>query len=466
MKQHRLKKAPYWALMAGASLMSVSFGSVAADAAFQNCLSNLRSSAVASGVSGQAFDQYTANLDPDMSVIEKLDYQPEFSTPIWDYLSGLVDQERVDLGKTKLQQYSSVLKRVEAQYGVDAASVVAVWGVESNFGDISGKYPLVQALGTLSCYGRRQGYFRTELYATLRILQAGHIAENKLKGSWAGAFGHTQFMPSTFERLAVDFDGDGRRDIVDSVPDALASTANFLKKSGWQTGMPWGFEVKLPAGTSTDGEGRKNKRALSTWQSRGVTRIDGSPIIQGNLSSSSMAGLLSPAGANGPTFLVFKNFDALYSYNAAESYALAIAHLSDRMRGGQPFVASWPTDDAGTSRAERREIQTYLLARGYDIGDADGMIGDKSRQAIRQEQARLGYTQNGRGGQKILQALRREAGSMANPNSAPATQLSVKPAINLPVTQESSLGTTDNGTLSIKTTLRTAPKNMQGEPFK
>ncbi len=472
MKQHRLKKVPYWALMASASLMSVSFDSMAADAEFQNCLGNLRSSAVSSGVSGQAFDQYTANLDPDMSVIEKLDYQPEFSTPIWDYLSGLVDQERVDLGKTKLQQYSSILKRVEAQYGVDAASVVAVWGVESNFGDISGKYPLVQALGTLSCYGRRQSYFRTELYATLRILQAGHIAENKLKGSWAGAFGHTQFMPSTFERLAVDFDGDGRRDIVDSVPDALASTANFLKKAGWQTGMPWGFEVQLPAGSSTDGEGRKSKRALSTWQSRGVTRIDGSPLIQGNLSSSSMAGLLAPAGATGPTFLVFKNFDAFYSYNAAESYALAIAHLSDRMRGGQPFVAAWPTDDAGTSRAERREIQHFLLAKGYDIGEADGLIGDKSRQAIRQEQARLGYVQNGRGGQKILQALRREAGKPNQPNTATVKSLSVKPATKLPPMPQSSVGTStstnssDNGTLSIETTIRSAPKNMQGEPFK
>lgn len=465
MKRHGLKKIACGALIVGLSTLSVSLKSMAADAAFQNCLSNLRSSAVSSGVSGQTFDQYTANLDPDMSVIEKLDYQPEFSTPIWDYLSGLVDQERVDLGKTKLQQYSSILKRVEAQYGVDAASVVAVWGVESNFGDISGKYPLVQALGTLSCYGRRQGYFRTELYATLRILQANHIREEKLKGSWAGAFGHTQFMPSTFERLAVDFDGDGRRDIVDSVPDALASTANFLKKAGWQTGMPWGFEVQLPAGTSTDGESRKSKRALSTWQSRGVTRIDGSPLVQGNLNSNSMAGLLAPAGANGPTFLVFKNFDAFYSYNAAESYALAIAHLSDRMRGGQPFIASWPTDDAGTSRAERREIQRYLLAKGYDIGEADGLIGDKSRQAIRQEQAKLGYAQNGRGGQKILQAFRRQAGSTSIPHSAPVKQLEVKPVGNLPVMQQSSAGSSDNGTLSIQTTIRAMPKNMQGEPF-
>lgn len=381
----------------------------AADAAFQSCLSGLRGAALSSGVSGDAYDQYTANLDPDMTVIEKLNYQPEFSTPIWDYLSGLVDQERVDLGKQKLAQYSKELQRVQAQYGVDPATVVAVWGVESNFGDISGKYPLVQALGTLSCYGRRQAYFRGEFYSALRILQAGHISEEKLKGSWAGAFGHTQFMPSTFERLAVDFDGDGRRDIVDSAPDALASTANFLKKGGWQTGLPWGFEVKLPDGFNDDGEGRRNKRALSTWQARGLTRIDGSPLVQGNLTVSSPAGLLTPAGVNGPAFLVFKNFDAIYGYNAAESYALAIAHLSDRLRGAALFVASWPTDDAGTSRAERREIQQYLLARGYDIGAADGLIGDKSREAIKQEQIRLGLTANGRGGQKILQALRAEA---------------------------------------------------------
>lgn len=381
----------------------------AADAAFQSCLSGLRGAAVASGVSGDTYDRYTASLDPDMSVIDKLNYQPEFSTPIWDYLSGLVDQERVDLGKQKLAQYADVLQRVQAQYGVDPATVVAVWGVESNFGDISGKYPLVQALGTLSCYGRRQAYFRGEFYTALRILQAGHISEDKLKGSWAGAFGHTQFMPSTFERLAVDFDGDGRRDIVDSAPDALASTANFLKKGGWQTGLPWGFEVKLPEGFNADGESRRNKKPLSSWQGRGVTRIDGSALVQGGLSSSSPAGLLIPAGASGPAFLVFKNFDAIYGYNAAESYALAIAHLSDRMRGGAPFVTPWPTDDAGTSRAERREIQQYLLARGYDIGVADGLIGDKSREAIKQEQIRLGLTPNGRGGQKILQALRAEA---------------------------------------------------------
>lgn len=375
---------------------------------FQSCLNNLRGQAIARGVSGMSYDRYTQNLAPDYSVIERLNYQPEFSTPIWDYLSGLVDEERVQLGRQKLAEHRSVLSRVETAYGVPANVVVAVWGVESNFGDISGKYPLLQALGTLSCEGRRQSYFRGEFFAAMRILQRGDVSQDQLKGSWAGAFGHTQFMPSTYEELAVDFDGDGRRNLVSSTSDALASTANFLKKRGWQTGQPWGFEVKVPAGMSLANEGRRNKKSLQHWIDRGVMRADGTPLVQGNLSYASQAGLMAPAGAHGPVFLVFKNFDAIYAYNAAESYALAIAHLSDRIRGQGPFMQSWPTDDAGTSRAERREIQTILLARGYDIGAADGLIGDKTRKAIMSEQARLGLAQTGRAGQKILQALRQD----------------------------------------------------------
>lgn len=375
---------------------------------FQGCIANLRSQAIASGVSGATYDRYTQNLTPDYSVIDKLNYQPEFSTPIWDYLSGLVDNERVQAGQQKLNQHRAVLNRVEQAYGVPAETVVAVWGVESNYGDISGKYPLLQALGTLSCEGRRQSYFRGEFFATMRILQRGDLTQDQLYGSWAGAFGHTQFMPSTYERLAVDFDGDGRRDLVSSTTDALASTANFLKRAGWQTGMPWGFEVKIPQGMSISGESRRNKKPLNSWIAQGVTRVDGTALIQGNLSGSTPAGLISPAGANGPVFLVFKNFDAIYSYNAAESYGLAIAHLSDRLRGGTPFLTSWPTDDPGTSRAERREIQQFLVQRGYDIGAVDGLIGDKSRQAIRKEQTRLGLNPTGRAGQQILRAFRQE----------------------------------------------------------
>lgn len=375
---------------------------------FQQCLANLRSQAQAAGVNAETYNQYTQHLTPDHSVLEKLNYQPEFSTPIWDYLSGLVDDERVQQGQQKIAQYREVLNRASQVYGVPVETIVAVWGVESNYGDISGKYPLLQALGTLSCEGRRQSYFRGEFFAAMRILQRGDLTLDQLKGSWAGAFGHTQFMPVTYERLAVDFDGDGRRDLVSSVPDALASTANFLKKAGWQTGLPWGFEVKLPAGMSIAGESRRNKKPLSYWLSRGVVRADGSALIQGNLSDTTSAGLMTPTGTNGPAFLVFKNFDAIYSYNASESYALAIAHLSDRLQGQGEFRTAWPTDDAGTSRAERREIQQMLLSKGYDIGNPDGLIGDKTRQAIQQEQQRLGLPATGRAGQKILQALRQQ----------------------------------------------------------
>ncbi|MFC7459481.1 lytic murein transglycosylase [Hydrogenophaga defluvii] len=368
---------------------------------FQSCLSNLRAPARAAGVSDATFARHTQNLSPDMSVIEKLDNQPEFRTPIWDYMAGLVDEERVEQGRALLAQHRETLAKVEARFGVDPATVVAVWGVESNFGQSFGSYPLTQALGTLSCFGRRQAYFRGEFYATLRILQAGDIAPERLVGSWAGAFGHTQFMPSTFERLAVDFDGDGKRDLMDSTTDALASTANFLQKAGWKSEQAWGYEVKLPPGFSTAGEGRRTKRPMSEWAARGLRLVDGSP-----LPASGSAGLMALAGPTGPAFLVTRNFDALYSYNAAESYGLAIAHLSDRLRGGAPFATPWPTDDPGLSRAERRELQGLLLMRGHDIGAIDGMLGDKSRAAIRAEQTRLGFEATGRAGQKLLKALR------------------------------------------------------------
>ena len=375
-------------------------------AEFQSCLSRLQPSAQRAGVETASFSRFTQGVQADFSLLEKLNYQPEFKLPIWDYLSGLVDEERVSDGMAGLSQHADLLQKIQAQYGVDPATVVAVWGVESNFGRITGKYPLVQALGTLSCFGRRQSYFQGEFYAALRILQRGDIAPDRLNGSWAGAFGHTQFMPATYERLAVDFDGDGRRDLVDNSDDALASTANFLRKGGWKSDLPWGFEIKLPNNFDTSLAGRKNKHNLAEWESLGLTLLDGRPLSSSGLAAGEKVGLLMLAGANGPTFVTTKNFDVIYGYNAAESYGLAIAHLSDRLRGGQPFVTPWPTDDPGIARAERRELQTLLAARGHDIGDIDGMLGEKSRVAIKLEQSRLGQTVNGRGGLKVLQALR------------------------------------------------------------
>ncbi|MDQ3495491.1 MAG: lytic murein transglycosylase [Pseudomonadota bacterium] len=376
-------------------------------AAFSTCRNRLRAQAEAAGIAGAGFDRHLTGVVPDASVLALLDAQPEFSTPIWDYLAGLVDAERVADGSAMLREHSGTLARAERTYGVDAATIVAVWGVESDYGKTFGKRPLLQSLATLSCFGRRQEFFRGELFATLALLQSGDLRAEGLTGSWAGAFGHTQFMPTTYRRLAVDFDGDGRRDLVGSIPDALGSTANYLKRAGWRTGETWGFEVRLPTGFAASLAGRRSKRALSDWTARGVTRVDGSALVAGNLNGATQAGVLLPAGSGGPAFVVLRNFDAIYSYNAAESYALAIAHLSDRLRGGGRFVASWPTDDPGIGRGERRELQTLLLARGHAIGEADGMIGTLTRRAIVVEQQRLGIAPaDGRAGRKVLEALR------------------------------------------------------------
>jgi lytic murein transglycosylase len=380
-------------------------------AAFDACLGRLRADAAARGIPAAAVERHLAGLERDPSVLESLDFQPEFKVPIWDYMAGLVDPQRVDDGRTMLESWRDALARVEARYGVDPATVVAVWGVESDYGRSTGRKAIVRSLATLSCEGRRQAFFRGELLAALRILADGHVAPERFNGSWAGAFGQTQFMPSTFLEAAVDFDGDGRRDIVDTVPDALASTAHYLRRAGWRSGEPWGWEVRLPPGFETALAGRTKRRPLSDWAARGLRRADGRPIEP----AAAAGALILPAGASGPAFLVLRNFDAIYAYNAAESYALAIAHLSDRLRGGGPFTTPWPTDDPGLSRQERRELQGLLIARGHAIGEPDGLVGALTRRAIRDEQARLGLAQDGRAGTRLLRTLRAEAPSPAPP---------------------------------------------------
>ena len=376
-------------------------------AEFRACLRELKGTPPLRAITPASFAQYTDGLAPDPTVLVLLNRQPEFTMPVWDYLAVLVDTERVADGRAAFAKWRDTLQKIEQQSGVPAAVIVGVWGVESNFGQNLGGRPLVQSLATLSCFGRRQSYFRGEFAAALRILQEGHIAPEQLTGSWAGAFGQTQFMPSTFFRSAVDFDGDGRRDIVASVPDALASTARFLQNAGWRRGEPWGFEVRLPAGFDTAGAGRKNKRPIDAWRATGVTLASGAPLPD----SLPSAGLMIPAQGKGggPAFLVGRNFDALYSYNASENYALAIATLSDLVANPAAqigFATPWPTDDPGLSRAENRELQTLLIARGHDIGAADGLIGAKTREAIKAEQQRLGRKADGRAGQKLLGALR------------------------------------------------------------
>ena len=382
-----------------AALALVAVGTAPAAASLEACLPQLRAAALKAGVSQRTVDAALANVAYDEKAVRFSTSQPEYQTPIWDYLAFLVDKERIADGRKMLERHARVLERVEKTYGIDRHIVVAVWGVESDYGQFRGDFHVPHALANVACTGRRASYFRSELIEILKIVDRGDVRLADLHGSWAGAFGQTQFMPSTYRRLAVDFDGDGRKDLVNSVPDALASTANYLKNAGWVTGMPWGYEVKLPAGYRGP-SGRKAKVAVSEWGKRGIRHLDG-----GELAGTAQAGLLLPAGAQGPAFLVFSNFDAIYTYNVAESYALAISHLADRLMGGGPFHVAWPTSDPGLSRKERLELQKLLLRAGYDIGEADGRVGAATRAGISQGEARLGLPVTGRPGQRIYRAL-------------------------------------------------------------
>lgn len=372
-----------------------------ARADFESCLAQLRSAALNGGVSSRTVSTALTSVTPDMKIIEAMNNQPEFKTPIWDYLGTLVDEEKVAEGRAMARRHASTLAAAQSRYGVDPATIVAVWGVESDFGKAGGKWPLAQALSTAACFApRRNAFFRGELIAALKIVDRGDIALGRLNGSWAGAFGHTQFIPTTYLRLAVDGDGDGRRDLVDSIPDALHSTANFMAKAGWQSGAVWGYEVKVPAGYA-GASGRNPKKPVASWAAQGITKVDGS-----GLSGGGNAGLLMPAGRNGPAFLVFRNYDAAYSYNGADSYALAISLLSDRIAGRSNGVRQpWPTDDPPLSREQRRQLQRLLTAKGYDVGEPDGAIGAKTRAAIRAIEQQIGMPPTGRPGAKVLQAL-------------------------------------------------------------
>ena len=372
-----------------------------ARADFASCVGSLRAQAARDGISARTLDVAFNGLEPDTKVLDFQKQQPEFKTPVWDYVDALVDDDRVANGKAAMASQARALARAEEKYGVDRFMLAAIWGVKSNFGQKMGNRPLVQSLTTLACLGDRANYFRSELMATLKIIDRGDVPAEKLNGSWAGAFGQTQFMPSTFLRLAVDFDGDGRRDIVNSAPDALASTANYLARAGWRHGLTWGFEVKLPEGYSGP-SGRRGRQSMSFWASRGLTRVDGRPLGAGD------AALLTPAGRDGPAFLVTRNFDVVYSYNAAESYTLAACVLADRLSGGRGIVTPWPTDDPLLPREGRKELQALLAKRGYDVGgQPDGDIGTKSKAAIADFQQKAGLEVNGRASVKVLAALKR-----------------------------------------------------------
>jgi lytic murein transglycosylase len=385
--------------MIACALAAASAFATPASASFESCVKGVRADVLKAGISPSIVNAAFRDIAFDEKAVRFSRTQPEYRLAIWDYMAFLVDDARLADGAKMLRSHDKTLRAVERAYGVDRFILASLWGVESDYGQEKGIFFLPHALPNVACGGKKPAMFTSELIQALRIVQAGDVKLSDLKGSWAGAFGQTQFMPSTYRRLAVDFDRDGRRDTIHSVPDALASAANFLKKAGWQSGLSWGFEVKVPASYS-GAVGRSRKSPIAAWAKQGITRADGAALPK-----SGSYGLIRPAGRSGPAFLVSRNFDVLFSYNAAEAYALAIGHLADRLQGKGAFKTAWPTDDPGLNRAQRKRLQELLIARGYYKGEADGRIGPLTIVAIKAAQKKAGLKPTGRPGSRILKVL-------------------------------------------------------------
>jgi membrane-bound lytic murein transglycosylase B len=398
------RPTPQWSGESGASGHPTMTAAAirAAAANFRSCLEKLWPLAARRKVPRALFDAQVSGLTPDLRIMDLMDSQPEFTKSFWDYLDILVNDARVANGRAILAKYRTEFDAVEKAYGVDRHFIAAIWGVESNYGTQIGERSVIRSTATLACVGRRQNYFREEFLSALEILARGDVTAAHLKGSWAGAFGPTQFMPTSFKRFAVDFDGDGRRDVVDSIPDLIASTANNLKKDGWVTGETWGYEVVVPKGFNYLLADRSRMMTLREWEKMGIRRAGQTGFPRPD----DRAFLLVPAGAQGPGFLMLQNFRAIMKYNPAEAYAMAIGHLADRLRGGGPFVQPWPRHERVLSRTERHELQQLLKRRGFYAGEPDGRLGGRTRMALREFQASIGHVPDGFASAAILERLR------------------------------------------------------------
>ncbi len=362
---------------------------------------NFKSRALAQGISEQVFDMAFkgATLLPD--VIDKDRRQDEFTKAIWDYLDKAVSEDRISSGRKALDENADILGRIEDRFGVDAPIVVAIWGLESAFGAVRGDVPTVSALASLAYEGRRAAFFEGELIAVMQTLAEGKVKPEQLVGSWAGAMGHTQFMPSSYRALAVDFAGKDHPNIWDNDPsDALASTAAYLAKSGWEKGLPWGVEVVLPPSFDYEIAGSRTQRPASAWTALGVARADGGAL------PNAWASIILPAGARGPAFLVTDNFGAIETYNRADSYVIAVGHLADRILGFKPFVQKWPRDLRVLTLNERKEMQQALLDRGLYSGEADGKIGPLTLAAIKALQRSAGRIPDGYASTEVFDLLK------------------------------------------------------------
>lgn len=371
-------------------------------AGFPNWIAGFRGRARAAGISDRTFDAAFADVQYLPDSIERDRNQAEFVRPLADYMSTAVSDTRVVTGREQVARFANVLAQIEARFDVEPHVVTAVWGMESNYGQRRGDTPLISTLATLAYDGRRGPFFESQLIAALKILQNGDVAPRDMTGSWAGAMGHTQFIPTSYEAYAVDFTGDGRRDIwTDDPTDALASTAAYFRRFGWQRGQPWGVEVRLPSGFDYNQTGRAVTRRPSQWAQAGVVGVDGRAVPDyGD------ATLSTPTGAGGPTFLLFRNYDVIGRYNNAEAYIIGVGHLSDRIRGLGPLANAFPPDERRLMRAERVELQQRLTNAGFSTQGVDGRIGPNSRAAIRAYQRTVGLPPDGHPSYMLLQRLR------------------------------------------------------------
>ncbi|MDT1060623.1 lytic murein transglycosylase [Paracoccus sp. CPCC 101403] len=374
-------------------------GGQGSEAGFRYWVQSFRPRAIAAGISPAVFDSNMAGAHFQPSIVALDGKQSEFSKPIWDYLDGAVGGSRIATGRQMSARYNSTLSAIEARYGVPREYVLAIWGMESNFGANRGSTQIVPALATLAYDGRRGEFFAGELVSALRIIQAGDVDSSHMVGSWAGAMGHTQFMPSSFLSHAVDFNGDGRRDIWSDDPtDSLASTASYLRQNGWRPGQPWGTEVVLPQGFDFNHVGKSVVKSGSQWAAMGVRAANGGAVPSG--------AILAPAGARGPAFLITDNFRAILKYNASDSYALAVSYLADGIAGRPGIRGSWPRGDRTLSNGEKAEIQRLLMAKGFDTGGVDGKLGAKSVEAVKAYQRSRGLVPDGYADSQLLAMLR------------------------------------------------------------
>ena len=393
-----------FAIFACATFMGMN-NAIAQENDFETWLAGFRAEASAAGIQAEIIDEAFAGISINSRVYELNDNQPEFSRAIWDYLDRAVSESRVSNARVKIAEHRILLSLIEETYGVDAEIIVAIWGLETSYGAILGSYDAIQALATLAFEGRRTGYGRSQLIGALKIIQNGYASRSDLKGSWAGAMGHTQFIPTTYLAYAVDHDGDGRRDIWKNLGDVFASTANYLSVSGYRHNEAWGVEVNLPDDFDYALADSSIRKPLVEWAALGASSTTSESLIA-RFDPNLRGKLLLPAGASGPTFIAFPNFDAIMKYNRSTAYALAVSFLSIAATGQDPSVdSSWPRDDRPLALSERKALQQALADRGYSPGPIDGIIGAGTKKALRNWQKATGRPADGYASVAVLNAL-------------------------------------------------------------